>query len=221
MTINQIPAGSLNWDVPANANFADAESRITANTASIASLTSTKANVADVSYQIPADHGVISWSFEPTSAVNAVALTAGVLQLTRVTIRAATTITNIVIGVNAAGVTLTASQNFAGLYNSAGVLLGSTADQSANWTSTGVKIMPLTGSVSAAADFYWVATLSNGTTPPQVPRSSNSPANLQNLGSTAATSFFATFGSGLTALPASFTPSALTPSQLTWWAAVS
>lgn len=170
----------------------------------------------------PSDHNVTAWAFAPQAAVGTQNPTAGVLHLTKVLLRAAGTITNVITGVSAAGVGLTANQNFGALYDSTGTRVGVTADQSVAWASSGTKIMALTAPYVAAAGFYWVAILSNaGTSTPTIPRTLNNSSMINNLGSTTATSWSATTGAGLTATPASFTPGTITPNSITLWAAIS
>lgn len=170
----------------------------------------------------PSDHGVTAWAFAPAAAVGTQNPTAGVLHLTKVLMRVAGTITNVITGISAAGVGLTVNQNFGALYDSTGTRVGVTADQSAAWASSGVKTMALTAPYAAAAGFYWVAILSNAaTSTPTIPRSLNNSSMINNLGSTVATSWSATTGAALTSAPASFTPGTITPNSITLWAAVS
>jgi hypothetical protein len=159
---------------------------------------------------IPADLGWQAWTNDIADCTASTLLTGGLLYLTRVNIRAAITATGVVLNIGVAGVGLTAAQNFAGLYSSAGVLLGSSADQSAVWTTIGAYAMPFAGGpVSLPAGFYWVAAVANAaTTLPSLTRQSAlATAAVANAGFTAATARFATSGGGLTALPASITPS--------------
>ena len=67
----------------------------------------------------------------------------GYLYVVAVPIRAATTITNIILNVANAGSGLTAGQNFAGLYQG-GSLLAPTANQTTAWASAGLQVMALT-----------------------------------------------------------------------------
>ena len=120
------------------------------------------------------------------------------------------------------GTLLTAAQNFAGLYNSAGTLIGTSADQSAAWTTAGVYTTPLAGGpFSLPAGFYWVACLSNSTgTPPSLIRTTNLTAGFANQGLTAAQSRYATNGTGTT-LPGSITPASNVQVVNQYWAALS
>src|SRR5262245_571827 len=170
---------------------------------------------------VPDDRGLITWAYPPTAVREQANPATGVLQVSRIQIRTAATITNLVTSVAVAGVTLTAGQNFMALYDSTGARVGVTADQTAAWGTAGNKTAALTVPYAAAAGFYWVAHLSNGTTAPQFLRTFNNPSGINNLGVTAATAFAATTGAGLTATPASFVPAALTLSLVTYFAAVS
>lgn len=114
----------------------------------------------------PSDHGWIAWNYDASlqNTFN-IALTAGQTYLALLPIRAACTITNVIVGV-VAGSGLTSGQNFAGLYNSAGTLLSATADQTTNWASTAIKVMALATPQAVTPGLYYVALLANGTTKP-------------------------------------------------------
>ena len=101
-----------------------------------------------------------------------------------------------------------ANQNFAGIYSSAGALLGSSAAGSldSKVTSLGVITQPLASPVPLGPGFYWAALMFNGTTPPVVATAPNNLTNA-NAGLSAASYRWATNGTGTTALPASVTPS--------------
>jgi len=202
--------GQANWDIPLNAALNDLQDQININP------------VADGEW-MPSDQSYVAWSIDPALAVNSSILTAGAMTLIRVAVRAkaATTVlvSNIEIGVGTAGVTLTAGQNFAALYNTAGTRLAVTADQSAVWTSTGHKTMALTVPQNLAAGYYWIGILPNGTTPPQLTRASS--AASVNSKTTAATSRFGSFGAGQTATPASITPATITPVNIAFFGGIS
>lgn len=165
------------------------------------------------------DQGLLVWTYDVSAAVNSSALTAGVLAVARVVLRRAATISNLYMNVATGGVTLTAGQNFGALYDAAGTRVGVTADQSASWTSVGLKTMALTVPYNALAGYYWVAMLANGATPPSLSRGSIIAA--VNAGAAGATLRYAQTGAGLTTAPASFVPAGLTASSLPWWMAVS
>lgn len=169
---------------------------------------------------LPSDIGYLCESFDCLMANTAVTLVSGTIQLVRIDIRNPQTITNIIASVSTAGSSLTSGQNFAGLYNSSGSRVGVTADQTTTWGSTGVKTMALTAPYAAAAGIYYVALLSNGTTPPLFDSKSNQGAALINGAATAATSRFATNTSG-TSLPTSLTLSSNVASNKALWVALS
>lgn len=208
MPLTPIPPGTTPWGATLNAQIQDLDGR----TITLESANATR----------PADHGLRAWPFDPATNLVAQVLTTGLLEMVKLPIRTATTITNIVAAISTAGTGLTASQNWAGLYNSAGTLLSQTADQTTAWASTGMKTMALAAPQSVAAGNYYVAFVSNGTTPPQMPRGSSLGigADLLNVGLTAATGRYATAGT-VTTLPASVTMASRTLAARAWWVAVS
>ena len=134
--------------------------------------------------------------------------------------------TNILLDVNQTGVTLTANQNFLGLYTSAGAKLAQTADLSTVWTSTGEPTThALTGapiSVTGGADvFVYVMILTNGSTGVGL-RGLPTGALQREMGLVAGTfrNAYDTF-SGATALPASFTPGSTAVDNAYYWCGLS
>lgn len=117
---------------------------------------------------VPADYGYIGWAYDPISAyASNLAITAGQAYFTLVPVRQATKVTNVVLHVGAAGSGLTSGQCFAGLFDGNGNLLSATADQSTNWQTAGLWVMPLTAAQSVAAGWYFVGFFANGTTLPK------------------------------------------------------
>lgn len=170
---------------------------------------------------LPADHGLLAFSLDPAVTNTSSAPASGVMTLVKVRLTAPATPASVLLHITAAGVTLTAGQNLAGLYSAAGVLLGTTADQSAAWASAGQKLMALTpASAGSLTDLppgvYYIGFLSVGTTPPSFARASGVGTTNANL---AAGSYrFATIGAGLTALPAAFVPANQAASAIGWFA---
>jgi hypothetical protein len=122
---------------------------------------------------IPSDHGFITWSFDPqqcgTTRNLSVGAAAGTLQLVRLKVPAASTITNIYLWLTVTGTTLTAGQNFVALYNSAGTLLRQSVDQASNWGSgAGLITMALSSPIAVAAGDYYVGLWWNGASGPTV-----------------------------------------------------
>ncbi|MDB5164791.1 MAG: hypothetical protein JWL89_417 [Candidatus Saccharibacteria bacterium] len=171
--------------------------------------------------------GMLAESVDLWACNSSVTQTLGQTWLVKIPIPRSITVNNINMFVGTAGATLTASQNFAAIFSSAGTQLGVTADQSTAWTSTGLKTMALatpnlaiSGGVSA---FVWVMYLANGTTAPAFLRSGNTGAIAQlNAGTTAATTRTGYVATGQTSIPASFTPASnQTGSGAAIWAALS
>lgn len=172
---------------------------------------------------IPADPAYLAWTYDPVEIqASATLLSSGVINLIRVNVRSSITCTNVILFVGTAGVTLTAAENFAGLYNSSGTLIGTSADQSAVWTTAGLYVMALSGGPFVLpAGFYWVAAVSNFTgTGPGLGRTTNLTAPLANAGLANSTARFATNGTGTT-LPGSITPASNVQVVTEYWAALS
>lgn len=165
--------------------------------------------------------GMVGWSFDYAVAATAsTVLTGGQLTGVRVHVPLSCTATNIEMYIGAAGVTLTAGQCFAALYDATtGVLLGLTADQATVWQSAGRKSMPIAGGpLPLAAGFYDVAWWANGATPPGVTR--GQAAAVVNMTAAAANSRFWTADTGLTTTAPS--PRATrVASSFAWWAGLS
>ena len=199
-------------------------SQIATNTSNIATNTSNITTLQTQSTQVrnghwlPSDHNLVAWTMDPSEAANSQVLVSGTLYMMGLWVREATSFTNIIFGASAAGATLTAGQNLIGLYNSSGTRVATSADQSANWTSTGIKTTAMTGApIALSAGMYYVAILSNGTTPVGVFRESNqASANIINVGLTAATARSAELA-GQTSLPASITLGSRTLGPFSFW----
>jgi len=169
----------------------------------------------------PSYHGYQAWTQPPkTCSAGQLVPTAGTVNFARVHLPLGGSITNVVLFCSTVGAGLTSGQCFAGLYNSAGTLIGTTADQSTNWSSsTGTKTMALTGGPFAcAAGDYLVAFFYNGTTAPTMLRGLSQSA--VNAGLSAANSLFGTAATGqTTAMPGSI--GTLAGASNAWWAALS
>lgn len=235
MTYTPIPRGTEDWDVPVNAAFTDQDTRIAANTSSIASNTASIAsntssiNTINTSIQRlewrPDDYNWIAWNFDPAVIQNPIASVSGTIYMSAMIIRVQTTITNIITNIATAGSGLTAGQNLAGIYDSSGNRLGQTADQSASWNSVGNKIMAISGgSIVVNPGKYFVAFMSNGTTPAQ-PWSSSSTAVIAGTGPASslnnANARFMTGPTAQTSLPSTINIGTLTSVGQTRWFALS
>jgi hypothetical protein len=176
----------------------------------------------------PPDHAYLAWTFDPILAPGgSTGAAAGTLNIARLHLPKAQTITNVLLYVTGAGSTLTSGQCFAGLYSSAGAKLDLTADQAAtgsNWQSTGLKTMPLAaGATSRAAGDYYVVWWANGSTLPSMARQPAAAAGLANAGLSAPNMRFATTAdTGLTnAASAPLSMGAQSSTGNCWWAALS
>lgn len=152
-----------------------------------------------------ADHGILTWTQDPaTLRAGGDANTGGLIYLSKVkVVNRATVVSNILYGIVTAGATLTSGQCFVGLYDSSGNRLAVSADQSANWTSTGLKTTALTAAQTLAVGSYYVAWLSNGTTQPTLAMGAgHGIAAITNAGLSLSTSRFLTYGTAQTTLPA-------------------
>lgn len=172
----------------------------------------------------PADQNLLAWSFDPASGASNSSLPAsGVVQLIRVVVRTTISVTNVLAEVAVLGTGFTANENFAGLYNSSGTLIGTTADQASAWGSTGLKTMALSGGpFTLTPGNYYVALLQNGSANVAFLRGGGVGGESQvlNAGLTASTARFATSGSGVTSLGA-ITMSSNTLASVGFWAGLS
>jgi hypothetical protein len=157
----------------------------------------------------PAMHNLLGWTIDPALVSGLIGPNAGQVTLIKMAWPKTATITNILMDIATAGVGLVGC--FAGIYDSTGALLGTTADQSTAWTTTGVKTMALTSpaSVPGGANTYIYVALLVGTGSTTFAnmyrRVASSTAAVLNLGLTAATARSATSGTGQTTLPSSIT----------------
>lgn len=169
----------------------------------------------------PADVGLVAWSMDPFTAVGTYLLvTGGSAYGMALWVRRNVTITTMTVVVTTGGGTLTASSSWGLLYNSAGTLIGQTADQSTAWATSGVKAMTLTAVTSLALTpgMYWaavVSTASAGALPTFRATSSGvataAGTNFGNGGTlAAASSRFGVLATGVTTAPGNITPASIT-----------
>ncbi len=223
-----LASGQLSWGDGTNARdtnlYRSAASTLkTDNSLVVAgSLTVGGASVSAPPILLPTDMGYAAWVYDPIGCRAGQVPTAGVLYLARIQIRSAVTLTNIFVGMTTPGSGLTSNQNFVGLYNSSGTLVGSSADQTASWASGNVeKQIAFSSSVSATSGFYWVAFLANGTTTPTFAVGSQLIGNLGSGAASASTRRFGQYSSSLTSLPSNITVASIAQTvNQTYWAAV-
>lgn len=170
-----------------------------------------------------ADYGYLTWTFDPQYPTAASALpTSGRVEVARIHVPVAISVTNIVTWVNAAGSSLTSGQCFAGLYKASdSSQVAVTADQATSWaTAPALKTMALaSGPFALTAGDYYVAFLFNGTTGPSLARVSGLSANFLNANLTSPNLRYASANTSQTSLPA--TLGTQTNQGFAWWVALS
>lgn len=213
--------GDINWDVPLNAALNDLQNQVTTNASSITSVAGRVSTLENNGTYQPGDHGFITWSQDPATLRSAGdATTAGVLYLIKVKVPVAGNISNLHVGVVTAGSGLTSGQNLLGLYSNTGTLLATSGDMTAAFGSTGFKTGVITP-VSATVTTYYLAVLTNGTTPPVLATGAgHGIASITNANLSTANSRWLTSGTGQTALPGSVTLSSATPNSGSRWGAL-
>lgn len=173
---------------------------------------------------VPADHGLAAWTFDIANASSSFAMTNGTLYLCSVYFRQAVpTVSKLWFAVNAVAVSPVSGQNFVGLYNSSGVLLGSVGIDGKT-TTNGAQFGQLGSALTnLTAGQYWVGLMTNSATPPQLSRAAAQVASYLDTNLSPSSYRWAVNGTSLTtALPASITPSANTQTgMIGYWAAAS
>lgn len=168
----------------------------------------------------PADQNYVGWTHDPVSNVNQSTHSSGVLYGSRVMIRNPASVTSVTLFCSTGGLTLTSGQNFVGVYDSAGVQVGTSADQTTAWGTTGEKAAALVGGpFTVSGPFVWVVLVVNGLTPPRFGVASLFSVGT-NAGLAAAETRFASQSSGHTVLPASVTPGSWLQDANAPWAAL-
>jgi len=114
--------------------------------------------------------GLTGWTYDPVMATSTgISTISGRIYLAKFTAAIDGTISKIYMRLATAGATLTANQNFAGIYDVNGTLLGATATgaiDAALVGSLGLLTFSLTAPVTVQAGAsYFVAIVQNGTTP--------------------------------------------------------
>lgn len=177
------------------------------------------ANAATDHGYSPADYGLLAWVGDPGYLAGSLAVPAGIVHLLRIKVTKAVTISNIVLQLGGSSIVLTAGQNFAALFDTSGNRLAVTADQSSNWATAGTKTSALTAPYAAAAGFYYVGILFNGSAPPNLGRFGQVSA-FNNVG--VSPMRFAQYSSGVTAMPSTIPMgSIVADATAAWWAGVS
>jgi hypothetical protein len=179
----------------------------------------TPANVYQAS-----DLGLIAWTLDPAATSGSTSAVSGTVFLAQVTLRYAQTISKLAVAVATGAATVTANQNFLGLYNSAGTRVAVTAAGAIDSaiTSAGYLSQSVVTPYAAAAGTYWVAYLNNATTAALLQRGTGATLSISNVGMTGAGMRYAVNGTAQTTLPSSITPASNSATNaFPMWAAAS
>lgn len=158
-----------------------------------------------------------SWS---CGASGTILTTAGSVFGSALVVRRKVTVTNLVANATVAGGTLTAGQCWGLLYNSAGTLLGQSADQATPWATAGLQTMALTaastGALTLTPGLYWGAVVATGTTLPTFSRTAMGGASVALAAAQYNAQFSASLARcGVLATSITTTPAAITPASIT------
>jgi hypothetical protein len=168
--------------------------------------TGVETNLLRPANPVSTDQNIAAWSIDFALPTSGAQITAGQIHLTKVILSSPRSISKLAHHVFTAGATLTAAQNLIGLYNAAGLKLAQCADQATAWTTVGYKNPALVGgALNLAAGTYYIALLSNGTTPPFITRAGSGAGSLMNAELAATALRSATYGTGQTTLPTNLT----------------
>lgn len=156
----------------------------------------------------PQEASLLSWAYDPNTCSTNQLTVNGTLYLIKVPVRALHPISNVWWNAGTAGVTATAGQNWAGIYNSSGTLVASVGvDAQVTSANTPVNVALSASYTPTQPGFVWVGLLFNAATPPSLYRTNGATTAGNNAGILSASLYrFATNGTGQTTLPASITP---------------
>jgi hypothetical protein len=170
------------------------------------------------------DQGFLTWAFDPVAATQTSSVvTSGTANVVKVKLTGTTNVTGFLLSIGAAASTPGGTGNFGALYNSSKTLLGTSADQSASWNTSGVKqanfVAASAGSLTNLAPdwYYFVFWMTWTGTAPTVRAGVNS--SIVNASLTAANSRYATADTGLTTT-APATLGTFAASNPSWWVAL-
>jgi hypothetical protein len=166
----------------------------------------------------PRNIGLVAWAFDPAQCVGGATVTNGQVNLVGVQVNQSTSVSKIYWMVSTLGTAVT-GQNWLGLYNSAGSLLGSASADSVV-SVVGAKTSTMVASAAVTPGLYWVGSVFNTTGATlAIARGQNFNSAVNNMGLSAAQYRFATNGTAPT-LPSSITPSSNVALQQCLWAGI-
>jgi hypothetical protein len=213
-------AGQIQWG--SGSGTADAVmSRAAAGVVALNTSTSLDVGGNALGVAQPRTHGMVAWAFDPAQVSGNAGMTNGQVDLVGVQVNQSTNVQKIYWDISTAAGTNggVANQNWVGLYNGAGTLLGS-ANVASVVTTAGATISTMTASAAVTPGLYWVGVLFNSGTATSVGlgRGQSVSGNINNIGLSAAQYRFATTSGTFTSLPSTITPSSNTALQPCVWA---
>lgn len=170
----------------------------------------------------PSQNNLLAASLDPSLANTNTVLPGGTVIAARVQVETPILIANVVCYISTAGTTLTAGQNWIGVYTSGGTLLGKSADQTTAWVTTGVKTAAITAesgqslSVGGPGQYVYVAWLSNGTGPVRPANGNLAAGALLNVGLSGGGGRALYSTGGVTTLPSTISPLSSVHDKLYW-----
>jgi hypothetical protein len=155
-----------------------------------------------------ADHNLIAWSMDPILGTTTAAAATGTLYVSKAKAAKVDPIVSVAVPTSAAGTSQTLSK--VAVYDSAGVRLGVSADQSSLFTTSGTKFVPLTAATRAIVrgEVLYLAVIFVGGTPPTLYTNVSAPALA--LGLAAADGYRGSVLTSQTDMPTSLTLGSLT-----------
>lgn len=161
---------------------------------------------------LPSDSGFQVTNGSVAQATTSQLLVAGAVYVNQVFVRSPVTVSKVGTRIVTLG-SGTSTGSFEGIYSSAGVLLGETADLDSNWTSSFTTPNALSGGpLQLNPGNYYFAKLCNLSGTQVTLATIASSQQAVNVNASGAGLLAAVAATGRTTLPASFTPSALTAS---------
>lgn len=159
----------------------------------------------------PTRHGFLDWTIPFYAATASRTLVNGTLYVFKMWAKANISISSLWINVLTAQTTGTSGRNWMGIYNAAGTLQQSSADQTTAWSTTGNKQATITPVAFNKGDGYYIAILQAASTPMAIAGAGASTgANINLSGSSVIYGVAATGQTG--ALPSTITPASVTAS---------
>lgn len=135
----------------------------------------------------PTAHGFSAWTFDPFLSNATQASSPGYIRFTKTKTALSGTVSSVMTEITTAGGSLTLAK--IGIYDSSGTLLGSTADQSADWNvNTGIKTIPLVTATRTLilGETLYLALICVGSTGATTRAWSSGAGGIMNIGTTAA-----------------------------------